>query len=213
LAAQVLRLADAQGWESFAYAGISLGGAVGAHLAVHHPERVTSLGLVCSSAHFGPREPWQERAALVRREGVGPVVETSPGRWFGDPRTAETPLGRALLRDLAETDPAGYAACCDALAAYDLRPGLARIAAPTLVVGGSLDIAIPLDHARELADGIADAALEACAVGHLAVEQPEAVGAALSTHLRAPLQMLNFLISPAERHDLIDRSASGAEAP
>jgi pimeloyl-ACP methyl ester carboxylesterase len=213
LAAQVLRLADAQGWESFAYAGISLGGAVGAHLAVHHPERVTSLGLVCSSAHFGPREPWQERAALVRREGVGPVVETSPGRWFGDPRTAETPLGRALLRDLAETDPAGYAACCDALAAYDLRPGLARIAAPTLVVGGSLDIATPLDHARELADGIADAALEACAVGHLAVEQPEAVGAALSTHLRAPLQMLNFLISPAERHDLIDRSASGAEAP
>ncbi|MGW6142907.1 alpha/beta hydrolase [Streptomyces sp. NPDC055140] len=90
------------------------------------------------------------------------------------------------MRDLAETDPVGYAACCDALAAYDLRSDLARITAPTLVVGGSLDIATPLDHARELADGIADATLEACAIGHLAVEQPEAVGAALSTHLRAP---------------------------
>ncbi|RFC77715.1 alpha/beta fold hydrolase [Streptomyces sp. AcE210] len=186
LAAQVLRLADARGWESFAYAGISLGGAVGAHLAVHHPERVTSLGLVCSSAHFGPREPWQERAALVRREGVGPVVKTSPGRWFGDPGAAETPLGRALLRDLAATDPVGYAGCCDALAAYDLRPDLARITAPTLVVGGSLDLATPLDHARELADGIADATLQACAIGHLAVEQPEAVGTVLSAHLRAP---------------------------
>ncbi|MFF1593364.1 alpha/beta fold hydrolase [Streptomyces sp. NPDC058286] len=185
LAAQVLRLADAQGWESFAYAGISLGGAVGAHLAVHHRERVASLALVCSSAHFGPQEPWQERATLVRRQGVGPVVETSPGRWFADPGAAETPLGRALLRDLAATDPAGYAACCDALAAYDLRPDLARITAPTLAVGGSLDLATPLDHARELADGIADATLEAYAVGHLAIEQPEAVGAALSAHLRA----------------------------
>ncbi|MBR7678753.1 3-oxoadipate enol-lactonase, partial [Streptomyces daliensis] len=29
LAAAVLRLADAQGWDTFAYAGISLGGAVG----------------------------------------------------------------------------------------------------------------------------------------------------------------------------------------
>ncbi|MFE6807615.1 hypothetical protein ACFVEN_39060 [Streptomyces sp. NPDC057681] len=114
------------------------------------------------------------------------MVKTSPGRWFGDPGTAETPLGRALLRDLAATDPVGYAACCDALAAYDLRPGLARITAPTLVVGGSLDLATPLDHARELADGIADATLEACAIRHLAVEQPEAVGAALSAHLRTP---------------------------
>ncbi|MFG2520883.1 alpha/beta fold hydrolase [Streptomyces sp. NPDC048527] len=185
LAAHVLRLADAQGWESFAYAGISLGGAVGAHLAIHHPERVTSLGLVCSSACFGPREPWQARAALVRRAGIGPVLETSPGRWFADPGTAETPLGRALLGDLAATDPVGYAACCDALAAYDLRPDLARITAPTLVVGGSLDVATPLAHARELADGIAGATLETCAVGHLAIEQPEAVGAALRTHLRA----------------------------
>ncbi|MFB7997348.1 alpha/beta fold hydrolase [Streptomyces sp. NPDC056002] len=183
LAAQVLRLADTQGWESFAYAGISLGGAVGAHLAVHHPERVAALGLVCSSARFGPPEPWQERAAHVRREGVGPVAETSPGRWFGDAGAAETPLGRALLRDLTDTDPVGYAACCDALAAYDLRPDLGRISAPTLVVGGSLDIATPLDHARELADGIPDATLKEYAIGHLAVEQPEAVGAALSTHL------------------------------
>ncbi|WSN70800.1 alpha/beta hydrolase [Streptomyces sp. NBC_01361] len=187
MATQVLRLTDAQGWESFAYAGISLGGAVEAHLTVHHPERVASLGLVCSSTHFGPSEPWQERAALVRRDGAGPVVVTSPGRWFGDPKTAETPLGPALLRDLAEIDPVGYAACWDALAVYDLRPGLPRITAPTLVVGGSLDTATPLEHARELADGIADATLEACAIGHLAVEQPEAVGAALSTHLRGRL--------------------------
>ncbi|MFB7712313.1 alpha/beta hydrolase [Streptomyces sp. NPDC056105] len=90
------------------------------------------------------------------------------------------------MRDLAATVPVGYADCCDALAAYDLRPDLARITAPPLVVGGSLDLATPLDHTRELADGIADATLEACDIGHLAVEQPEALSAALSDHLRAP---------------------------
>ncbi|MGW6159794.1 hypothetical protein ACWFRM_42915, partial [Streptomyces sp. NPDC055144] len=72
---------------------------------------------------------------------VGPPARAAGSAIRG---SAETPLGRALLRDLAETDPVGYAACCDALAAYDLRSDLARITAPTLVVGGSLDIATPL---------------------------------------------------------------------
>ena len=36
----MLDLADSLGIDRFAYAGVSLGGAVGLHLAVHHPERV-----------------------------------------------------------------------------------------------------------------------------------------------------------------------------
>ncbi|MCZ9338194.1 alpha/beta fold hydrolase, partial [Streptomyces sp. TRM76130] len=51
LAALVLALADSLGVERFGYAGVSLGGAVGLHLAVHHPERLTSLAVLCSSAH------------------------------------------------------------------------------------------------------------------------------------------------------------------
>lgn len=183
LATLVLRLVDQHGHHRFHYAGISLGGAVGAHLAAHHPQRVASLALVCSSAHFGPADPWQERAALVRLEGVRPLLATSPGRWFADPGTAATPLGRALLQSLAEADPAGYAACCDALAAYDLRPRLSRITAPTRVVGGSRDVATPLHHATELTEGIPGATLTVIDAGHLAVEQPRALRDALETHL------------------------------
>lgn len=62
LASLVLDLVDHHGWERFHYAGISLGGAIGAYLATRHPNRVESLSLVCSSAHFGPPEPWHERA-------------------------------------------------------------------------------------------------------------------------------------------------------
>ncbi|MFE9648411.1 alpha/beta fold hydrolase [Streptomyces sp. NPDC006365] len=57
LASLVLAVADHHGWDRFHYAGISLGGAIGAHLAVHRPERVASLAMVCSSAHFGTGGP------------------------------------------------------------------------------------------------------------------------------------------------------------
>jgi 3-oxoadipate enol-lactonase len=185
LASLVLALADHHGWDRFRYAGISLGGAVGAHLAARHPDRVPALALVCSSAHFGPPEPWRERAALVRLEGTAPLLETSPGRWFADPDSAgTTPFGRRLLGDLAEADPVGYAACCDALAAYDLRPDLATITAPTLVIGGTHDTATPVPHARELAEGIPDATLRIIECGHLAAERPHALEAALGSHLK-----------------------------
>jgi 3-oxoadipate enol-lactonase/4-carboxymuconolactone decarboxylase len=180
----VLGLADALGIDRFAYAGISLGGAVGAWLAVHHPERIVSLALVCSSARFGDPRGWHERAALVRAKGMDPVADAAAARWF-TPAFARSAAAEALVAGLRVTDPAGYAACCDALASYDLRPDLSRIAAPTLVVAGRDDVATPPAHARELADGIPGAALtEVAHAAHLAgVERPAPVLAALLAHL------------------------------
>ncbi|MFI9626674.1 alpha/beta fold hydrolase [Streptomyces sp. NPDC052042] len=199
LASLVLDLADHHGWDSFHYAGISLGGAIGTHLAAFHPERVASLTAVCSSAHFGAAEPWLRRAELVRDEGTAPLLVSMPDRWFAAAASASTPFGRRLLGDLAAADPAGYAACCDALAALDLRPALARISAPTLVVGGSDDAATPLEHAEELAEGIPRAGLEVIGCGHLAIEQPEALRAALTAHLSACLLRGGTRISGADQ--------------
>lgn len=187
LARLVLDLADSLGIGRFAYAGISLGGAVGAWLAAHHPERIASLALVCSAARFGEPEGWRERAALVREAGLGPVAETTASRWF-TPAFARTPEATAMIDTLRDSvAPAGYAACCDALAAYDLRDDLARITAPTLVVAGRADPATPPARARELTDGIPDASLvELSAAAHLAgVERPAPVLAALLGHLAA----------------------------
>lgn len=181
LARLVLDLADGLGAGRFSYAGVSLGGAVGAWLAVHHPERVESLALVCSSARFGEPEAWHDRAALVRARGTGPVAETAATRWF----TPGFRYGQPLLETLRTVDPEGYAACCDALAAFDLRADLVRIAVPTLVIAGRDDPATPVSHARQLADGIPGAALvEIPHAAHLAlVEQPAHVTAALLSHL------------------------------
>ncbi|MFE1177281.1 3-oxoadipate enol-lactonase [Streptomyces sp. NPDC058773] len=186
LAGLVRALADHLGVARFAYAGVSLGGAVGAHLAVHHPERVEALALVCSSARFGEPTGWQRRAALVRAQGTEALAGTAAERWFtpgfGNAATA------ALVAGFRATDPAGYAACCDALAGYDLRAELPRITAPTLVIAGRDDPATPPAHARELADGITGSTLlELPAASHLAlVEQPHAVLAALRDHFAAP---------------------------
>ncbi|WP_049566307.1 bifunctional 3-oxoadipate enol-lactonase/4-carboxymuconolactone decarboxylase PcaDC [Nonomuraea sp. SBT364] len=181
LAALVLAATGAQGWESFHYAGVSIGGAIGATLAIGHPGRVRSLAMVCSSARFGEPRGWRERAALVREKGTGPLLEATAARWFAGPADQE------LLDDLAGADPEGYAACCDALAGYDVRGELGRIAVPALVLAGRQDPATPPAHARALADGIPDATLvEVPGAAHLASpDRPEAVTAALLAHLPA----------------------------
>ncbi|KAK1179078.1 4-carboxymuconolactone decarboxylase [Streptomyces sp. NBS 14/10] len=187
LAALVLRLADAQGWERFAYAGISIGGAAGLHLAAHHPERVESLAVICSSARFGDPSAWRERAARVRAEGTEAMVASRPGTWFSH-RFAASSRAVALLEDLRACDRAGYAACCDALASYDLRAALPSVTGvPTLVVAGRDDPATPPAHAREIADAVPGASLlEVAGAAHLAgVERPEPVTAALLAHFAA----------------------------
>ncbi|MEE1803404.1 3-oxoadipate enol-lactonase [Streptomyces sp. JV176] len=180
LADLVLALADSLSLDRFAYAGVSLGGAVGLHLATHAPERVTSLAVVCSSAHFGARGPWEERAALARREGMAGIAEASPSRWFTPGFTVE-----ALVDDVRGADPAGYAACCEALGAYDIRDLLPSVTAPTLVVAGREDPATPPAHSREIADAVPGATLvELPGAAHLApAERPDEVTAALRAHL------------------------------
>lgn len=179
LAGLVLALADSLGIDRFAYAGVSLGGAVGLHLAVHHPERVDSLAVICSSAHFNGAKPWEERAALVRREGLAGLAESANARWFTPGFTVPE-----LVRDHRDADSGAYAACCDALAAFDLRNRLAEISRPTLLIAGREDPATPPAHLREIADAVPGAALvEIPGASHLAPAQcPEAVLTALRAH-------------------------------
>ncbi|WP_350227176.1 alpha/beta fold hydrolase [Barrientosiimonas endolithica] len=87
---------------------------------------------------------------------------------------------------VAATPSAGYAACCDAIAAMDQRADLASIGAPTLAIAGADDPATPPEHLREVAEGVPDGRLLVLdQAAHLAnVEQPQQVSAAIIEHLQ-----------------------------
>jgi 3-oxoadipate enol-lactonase len=61
---------------------------------------------------------------------------------------------------VASTPAEGYAACCDAIRTMDLRPRLAAIEAPTLVLAGAEDAAMPSEHGRGLAAALPSARFE-----------------------------------------------------
>jgi 3-oxoadipate enol-lactonase len=185
LAADVLALVDELGIDQFAYAGISLGGAIGQQLALSQPDRIRSLVLCCTGARLSEPAFWEERGALVRGEGTGSLEESTRERWFtAEFRDREPEEVERLLTMLRETPPEGYAACCDALAAFDARDRMADIKTSTLVIAGETDPATPPELGADLAAGIPDASLVVVPCAHLAnVEQPERVTAAIVEHL------------------------------
>ncbi len=187
IATGVLALLDSHGIERAAYCGISLGGMIGMWLASHEPDRIDSLGIVCSSAYLPPAEGWRARADQVCRSGMASITEQSIGRWFTPRFTAAEPeLVAAFAAELERANPDGYAGCCLAIADMDLRGDLGSITAPTLVISGAQDPSTPPEHGAVIAAGISGArhvVLEGAA--HLAnVMAPTEVTAALLSHFR-----------------------------
>jgi len=184
----VLALLDSLGVERAAYCGISLGGMIGMWLAAHAPERITALGLVCTSAYLPPASGWLARGDQVRAAGMAAVAGPVISRWFTPGYASRAPaVVDAFRAEFERTDPGGYANCCAAIAGMDQRRTLAGITAPTLILAGADDPATPPEHGRIIARGIGGARLEVIpAAAHLApVSAPERVTPALLAHLRA----------------------------
>lgn len=186
LGADLVALLDRHGIARASLCGVSLGGMVSMWVAAHAPERVDRLVLCSTSAIMGPPESWTERAALVRREGMGAVADTVVARWFTPGFTAARPDVVAAIRaQLASTPPEGYAGCCEALKDMDQRPDLPSISAPTLVIAAEGDPSTPPAHARTIAGLIPGARLEVLDRGaHLVnVEEPDLVTPLIAAHL------------------------------
>lgn len=186
LAADVLETLDELALGRVDLAGLSLGGMIGMQLAIHRPERIGRLALLCTAAHLPFGSAYRERATAVRTDGLDPIADPVIAKWVTPELAERDPELLARLRAmLVGTDAESYAQCCEAIAALDLRADLARIAAPTLVLGAANDTAIPIEHQQLLADEIPAARLEILApAAHLAtVEQPARVATLLREHL------------------------------
>lgn len=175
LGADVLALLDDLGIPAADFVGLSLGGMVGMWLAQYAPARVRTLTLCCTSAELGPPSGWADRARTVRAEGTQAVSRSVVERWFTPAwRAADPERTRAYAAMVAATPAEGYASCCTAIETMDIASGLSRITAPTLVVAGADDPAIPAAHGRRIAAEITGARYEVVAPGaHLvSAEQP-----------------------------------------
>lgn len=166
--------------------GLSLGGMVGIWLAQHAPDRVNTLVACCTSAKPGNPAMWTDRARQVREHGTAAIADDSVARWFTEQwRTDNPERARAMRQMTANTPDEGYASCCALLEHVDLTDRLPDIAAPTLVISGADDAALPPEHGRSIADGIRGARFEVVEhAAHLGnYEQPETFNDLLLAHL------------------------------
>lgn len=191
LAAGVLRVVDdvlterGQPRGPFFYAGDSVGGCVGLQLMLDSPDRVVAAALLCTGAQIGSAESWAERVEAVRASGTPVMVGPSAQRWFGPGFVEREPdRSSALLHALSDADDEGYAQVCGAVAGFDVRALLDRVAAPVLAVAGEDDPATPPEKLREIAAGVKDGRyVELPGVAHLApAEAPAEVARLLREH-------------------------------
>ncbi len=181
-------LLDALAVTRVRWVGLSIGGLVGQRFAATYPQRVDALVLCATASRIGTSDGWNERIALVERDGLAPVVEPAMVRWFSPRTRREQPdLVRGFATMLGRTPPLGYAAGCKAVRDADLRADLGRIACPTLVVAGADDpLTTPADAAA-LGAGIAGArTLVLQDAAHiLCAERPDAFNPALLAFLES----------------------------
>lgn len=175
LAEDTLAVADAAGLERFAFAGVSMGGGIGMHLAIHHPARLTRL-MLCNTAASFPADVFDQRISAVEAGGMAAVADGVLQRFFTEAfRRRDNAVLATVRSTLLALDPVGYIGCCCAVRDTALEDGLASITTPTLVLVGDHDQSTPPEKGRAIAAAIPGARVAALPTAHLAhPEQPAA---------------------------------------
>jgi 3-oxoadipate enol-lactonase len=191
LARDALAVMDAAGFETAHVLGISMGGMTAQELALAAPERLRSLTLGCTY-------PGGEGSSLIAPEDAGPLLEAMGSgnldRVFAAAYEVNlSPDFRADESHFAEfTAMAGALPArqqtvqmqLQAIAGHDTQSRLAEIAAPTLVIHGTLDKMIPVANGELIASLIPGARLELLSgVGHMFWwEQPDRSAELIRSH-------------------------------
>jgi 3-oxoadipate enol-lactonase len=188
LVAQVVGVCDSLGHKQFHVGGWSLGGVVATAVAAAHPDRVLSLtavaGWVTSDARIRlTMDLWEQLIA------TDPRLFARYAMVDGMSATMQAmiePMADMVIDTMAPNIAPGSARQIDLDRRIDLSGQLAKITAPTLVVGGTDDRWIGIDHQRALAAGIDGARLVELDCGHLLPqEQTEALNDLIVAHVGA----------------------------
>jgi pimeloyl-ACP methyl ester carboxylesterase len=170
--------------------GLSFGAGLALQVYDRHPHLPASLVLAGAYAGWAgslPKEEVDRRLTHALRD-----AERPPSEWvddylptfFASEVTAEAK--ERLTAMLLDSRPAGMVPMLRGFAEADLRPVLARIAVPTLLLYGERDVRSPLHVARVLHEAIPGSRLEILpGVGHVCnIEAPAAFDATVRDFLR-----------------------------
>jgi 3-oxoadipate enol-lactonase len=181
---------DAAGGRETIVLGNGYGGFVALLMAIRHPAIAARLILADCGAAFSEagREAFRNMAVASKAKGLAAITDVAMRRLFAPEFQARHP---DLMRDRREaflkTDPEVLRAACADLAELDLRPQLAQVKVPVLVLVGEHDEATPPPMSRELAANLPNARLKVIAgCAHVPqLQSPEAFLEAIGDFLPA----------------------------
>lgn len=161
LAADLPAVISGAGFEKAAVLGYSHGGAVAQELAHAHPQVVSRLLLTCTYACnvATARERLEASVLMALLRVFSPATIAKlvfRASMTGSPNPMGlTPHQSVWLRGLmAANSSQQMLGAARGLVTFDSRPWLKEIQAPTLVIGGAKDTAVPVHHFEALVSGI-----------------------------------------------------------
>jgi pimeloyl-ACP methyl ester carboxylesterase len=180
--------------ESAHAVGISMGGMIAQELALAHPGRLRSLTLGCTycggeGSRLMPRENAEKLAAGMasgdREQAIRAGYEVNLSPAFRADEDAY-----AAFHEMATSVPAAKQVIelqVQAIFGHDTSGRLGEIAAPTLIIHGTVDGVLPFSNGEQIASLMPDARFEALEdVGHMFWwEQPQRSAELIREHALA----------------------------
>ena len=179
-ARNLAELLDHVAWQTATIGGCSMGGTVALAFAGLYPARAATLGLIDTTAWYGPdaAAQFRQRAEAARAKGMQGMIDFQLTRWFSDAfRAARPDVLQRLSAVYAANDFDCYAASCALLGDVDVRAPLPTLRMPVGIVVGEEDYATPVEMARQLHEAIPQSTLTVLPKArHLTpVERPDAI--------------------------------------
>jgi len=176
---------DDCGWPEATIAGCSMGGCVAQAFAAAYPKRAQALGLIDTTAWYGPTASadWNQRAAKAAESGFAGMIGFQVTRWFSDNFRSEHPeLVDAVSQVFLANDMACYQASCKMMGELDFRETLGSLRMPVSVIVGEEDYATPVSMSESLQAAIPGSTLNVIRGGrHLTpIQCPDEI----ANHLR-----------------------------
>ena len=141
--------------------GHSMGGFIALQMAAAHPKRVSGLLLAACALRLGQRNHlmFDDMAARLQTDGYTERWFRELYYWIFSPQffLNKAMLSASLQMSLEYPYPqsvAGFGQQMEAAAGFDAEPLCARVQAPTMVLGGELDIIFPPAQCAALAGAI-----------------------------------------------------------